>query len=268
MQVESNIGTGMYNIECLSNFVNFCIEPKISYEDEYAPFFDESSVERSIDKMLSVDSLGIEDMSDAVSMYDQAKITQFEKGILIKNNQVHVDLVWHDNINDVPSNFEVALKVLETVSRKLAKTNELDTYNQVFLDQLDEGVIEEFSCSPKDFHKYNWLPHRKILKTDEQSTFKMRSVFNVLLKTRKDKPSLNEASYIGINIMQNMLELIMLFRTNKYVLLRYLHKAFLQIRLKSLSDRNRFSFFYILERNSVILDTIPWYSAIVRLHLF
>ena len=81
-----------------------------------------------------------------------------------------------------------------------------------------------------------------VFKTEEQSTFKMWPVFNCSLKSSKGKSLLNEA-YQGVNIMQNMLNLIMLFRTNKYVLLGDLCKAFLQIRLKNLADRNRFCFF-------------------------
>ena len=79
-------------------------------------------------------------------------------------------------------------------------------------------------------------------KDDDQSTSKIRPVFNCSLKTRKDKPSLNEASYSGVNIMQNMLLLLLKFRTNSKVLLGDLKKAFLQIRLKLERDRNRFFF--------------------------
>ena len=87
------------------------------------------------------------------------------------------------------------------------------------MDQLEENVIEEFVCPPSEFNKYIWIPHRPVFKEDEQSTFKMRPVFNCSLKSNKEKPSLNEAAYQGVNIMQNMLKLILLFRTNKYVLL-------------------------------------------------
>ena len=125
----------------------------------------------------------------------------------------------------------------------MSANSQLEQYNQVFLEQLKENVIEEFVCPPEEYNKYIWLPHRPVFKTEEQSTFKMRPVFNCSLKSRKDKPSLNEASYQGVNIMQNMLDLIMLFRTNKYVLLGDLRKAFLQIRLKNLADKNRFCFF-------------------------
>ena len=188
--------------------------------------------------MLNCDSLGLDEPMD-ISSYDKEKIEQFESSIVIKD-QVFVELVWKENIKEVPSNFEVALKVLERVYSKLEKTGHLDKYNQVFCDQLERGIIEEFVCLPKDFRKYIWLPHRPVIKDEAQSTFKIRPVFNCSLKTRKDKPSLNEASYAGINIMQNMLHLLFLFRTNSKVLLGDLEKAFLQIRLKLLEDKNRF----------------------------
>ena len=96
---------------------------------------------------------------------------------------------------------------MERVYLKLEKTGYLDKYNQVFFDQLDKGIIEEFSCAPKDFHQFIWLPHRPVIKDDDQTTTKIRPVFNCSLKTRKDKPSLNETIYGGVNIMQNMLQL-------------------------------------------------------------
>ena len=152
-------------------------------------------------------------------------------------------MVWKENITEVPSNYQVALKVLDRVCTKLSKTGNLDRYNQVFFEQRNHDIIEEFDCVPEDFSKYIWLPHRPVYKDDDQSTSKIRPVFNCSLKTRKDKPSLNEASYSGVNIMQNMLMLLFKFRTNSKVLLGDLEKAFLQIRLKLERDRNRFCFF-------------------------
>ena len=153
------------------------------------------------------------------------KIAQFERSIEIKD-KIYVELVWGDNIDEVPSNFSVALGVLDRVVQKLDRTGQLDAYNKVFFDQQNEGIIEEFYCSPKDFSKYVWIPHRPVIKDDAQATTKIRPVFNCSLKTSPNKPSLNEASYQGINNMQNMLKLILLFRTNKYLLLGDLREAF------------------------------------------
>ena len=125
--------------------------------------------------------------------------------------------------------------------RKLEKSGYDEAYCRYWRDQKAADYIEEFECKPEDYAKFNWLTHRPIFKTDEQSTTKIRGVFNCSLKA--GGPSLNEASYVGINIMADMTELLLKFRTNKHVLLGDLKHAFLQVRLKKLDDRNKFSFF-------------------------
>ena len=242
-RIENNYKTIISEVSCPKTLVNECLDPKCSYEDSFGPVFEDSLVERRIDRMVSCDSLGIADISDqGVSDYDKEKIAQFEKSIEI-TDKIYVELVWGENIDEVPSNSSVALGVLDRVVQKLERTGLLDAYNKVFFDQQKEGIIDEFYCSPKDFSKYVWIPHRPVIKDDAQTTTKIRPVFNCSLKTSPNKPSLNEASYQGINNMQNMLKLILLFRTNKYVLLGDLRQAFLQIHLKLLRDKNRFCFF-------------------------
>lgn len=232
--------------------IKFCLEPKRSYEDPAAAFFPESFVERNIDNatvtsnlesMFSCESIGITEGPDSLSTYDAVKIKEFEKGIDIINGQVFVELPFHEIIEDVPSNHEVSLKILEIVSNKLLAQGKLEAYNQIFFDQVDDGQVEEFHCLPENFKDYIWIPHHGVDKDDPTSTFPVRPVFNCSLKTNKSKPSLNEASYTGVNLTQDMAALIMLFRTNKFSLLGDLKKAFLQIGLKLLKDRNRFCFF-------------------------
>ena len=146
-RIENNFKTIVSNVKCPISLVNSCLEPKATYEDNLAPLFDESSVERRIDKMLTCDSLGLGDVPGDLSIYDKEKITQFETRITIKD-QVFVELVWNDNVHDVPSNFGIALKVLERVTDKLLLSTQLEQYNKVFLDQLEENVIEEFFVLP------------------------------------------------------------------------------------------------------------------------
>ena len=134
--------------------------------------------------MVNCDSLATNKAQEP-SSYDKDKIEQFESAIEVKD-QIFVELVWKENVKDVPSNFEVALKVMERVYLKLEKSGNLERYNQVFFDQLDKDIIEEFYCDPKDFRNYVWLPHRPVYKDEDQTTTKIRPVFNASLKTRKD----------------------------------------------------------------------------------
>ena len=231
--------------------INFCLQPNQSYGDYAAPFFEQATVERNIDNsnvvanlesMFSCESIGIVD-ENSPSNYDQEMIKKFEEGIEIKDNKIFVELMWNEKIKDVPSNHNVALKICQLVSDKLERKGALEEYNQIFLDQLTEGVIESFECSPDQFSKYIWLPHHPVYKEDQNSTFKTRPVFNASVKPDRTKPSLNEAAYVGVNMVQDLANLLMHFRTNKYTLLGDLRRAFLSIKLKLLKDKNRFCFF-------------------------
>ena len=243
-RTEVNFKTIVSNISVPEQFVNACLEPKETYMDDLGSFFEDSNVERRIDNMINCDPVGVATVTDDVSNYDSGMISKFKSGIDVKD-YVYVDLVWHDNVDEVPSNWALALKVLERVSDSLIRKGQQDAYNKVILEMLDEGIIDDitYECGPHNYSEKVWIPHRPVIKDDDQSTFKMRPVYNCSFKSRKDKPSLNEAAYQGINIMQNMLDLILQFKANKYVLLGDLRKAFLQVRLKSLKDKNRFCFF-------------------------
>ena len=133
----------------------------------------------------------------------------------------------------MPSNHRVALSVLNRVVNKLEQQKSLNYYIVVFCQQEHESIIELFDMVPEDITKHIWIPHRPVFKTDEQTTAKIRAVFNCSLKAN-GKYSLNEASYPGINLMGNMLELLLLFRTHRYVMLADIPKAFLMIKLGSL----------------------------------
>ena len=67
-------------------------------------------------------------------------------------------------------------------------------------------------------------------------------LINCSLKIGKS-PSLNEAAFTGVDMMNNLLSLLLYFRTNDFVIVADIVKAFLQIRLSSEADKNRFSIF-------------------------
>ena len=122
---HNNFSTIVSKHKCKSTFVNFVLDPKHSYDDPFHNFFDDSMVERRVDKMLTCDSLGI-DENESVSDYDAAKIQNFKDSIELINGEYHVDLTWHDNVNLVPSNEHVALNVLDRVVKDLEKKDQLN----------------------------------------------------------------------------------------------------------------------------------------------
>ena len=88
------------------------MNPKKSYSDPIGELFDESLGERNLEKMVDDDNLESSLNEDkSVSDYDKAKIKESANSIHSRNN---VNLPWHENkILKVPSNYPVALKILE-----------------------------------------------------------------------------------------------------------------------------------------------------------
>ena len=100
----------------------------------------------------------------------------------------------------------------------------------MFQSQLKDNIIEKINVEPHEYHKYIWILHRPIIKEATQITTKIRPVFNCSLKV-ENTPSLNEASYQGIDLLSSLFSLLCKFRANKYVMISDLKQA-LQIKLK------------------------------------
>ncbi|XP_064111443.1 uncharacterized protein LOC135218931 [Macrobrachium nipponense] len=130
-------------------------------------------------------------------------------------------------------------RVTERIYSKLEDQNISSKYEEVFDRQEELGIIEPVKNRAAG---QVFIPHRPVIRNDENATTKIRPVFNCSLKVGK-APSLNEAAFPGIDLMNNLLSLVLYFRNNDYVVVADIVKAFLQVRLSLESDRNRFCFF-------------------------
>lgn len=220
----------------------FVLEARPTYFDPFEDCFPDSAVQRGLEQIVSLESLGIPDQ-EGFSEYDQELIQRFEETVELRNGKYYVELPWHqDRLEKVPSNHAASLRILDRVASSLTKKNRYAEYVEVFRQQQREGIIEEIFVSPQEFDQYIWIPHRPVFKTDPTTTTKIRPVFNCSLKTGGGL-SLNEAAYSGVNLTGDILKLLLAFRTNHYVLLADIRRAFLTIHLKSEADKNRFCFF-------------------------
>ena len=131
------------------------------------------------------------------------------------------------------------MAVAERVYSKLENQKIASKYEEVFDIQEELGIIEPVKNRSSG---QVFIPHRPVIRNEENVTTKIRPVFNCSLKVG-NAPSLNEAAFPGIDLMNNLLSLVMYFRNNNYVILADIVKAFLQVRLSLESDRNKFCFF-------------------------
>ena len=225
--------------------VNAVMDPLKSYYNPLEHLLEDTDVENGLEHLFSFESMGIKTTEADLVSLESEQIKKFEEGISFKDGHYNVELPWYqDKIESVPSNHFVALKVLDRTLDYLKRKNLLENYQAVFDQQLDDGIIEEIEVKPAQYDEKIWIPHRPVIKMEEQVTTKIRPVFNCSLKTNKDLPSLNEAAYPGVDLMNSILQLLFYFRTNKLVMLSDVKQAFLMIKLKDEVDQNRFCFFW------------------------
>ena len=222
-----------------STLVNCAFASESQFSDPVSSVITDSLVDANLEKMFSTESMGIIDENP--SDLDQIELDKFRDNISFKNGKYHVKLPWYqEKISEVPSNFGIAKSVLSKNISDLIKRGMFDAYDKVLCEQLDEGILEEVELQNINVYNHIWIPHRAVVKTDAQSTTKVRPVLNCSLKIGKT-PSLNEASYPGVNLLTNLLSLLINVRTNDILVVADIRKAFLQIMLSDESDKNRFS---------------------------
>ena len=132
---------------------------------------------------------------------------------------------------------------MKKVRGKPSKRQPTDTYTAVFEQQLRDGIIEEVDPNKATSNQRVFIPHHPVVNTHAQTTTKVRPVFNCSLKIG-NRPSLNEACFRGIDLLNDLVTLLLRFRTNDYILLADIEKAFLQVYLKHEEDKDRFCFLW------------------------
>ena len=172
-------------------------------------------------------------VKDEGSSYELEQVQNFNDSISFQDGHYYVHLPWNEDlVKQVPSNLKVLLAVAVKVYKNLEKQNIANAYEELFEQQESLGIIEPVNQKMPD---QIWIPHRPVIRNEANITTKIRPVFNCSLKVGK-APSLNEAAFLGIDLMNNLLSLLLYFRSNFYVLLSDITKEFLQIRLASEED--------------------------------
>ena len=232
--------------ESIALITNSVMEPSHCYFSPLNHILPDSDVEHGLENLFSLESIGISE-NEIMSNEDEIKIKEFNDGIEFANGRYYVELPWYrDKLSQVPSNSGVALAVLNRTVSSLNRKGLLLDYQNVFEQQLTDGIIEQIFVQPSDYDKFVWIPHRPVIKVEQQVTTKIRPVFNASLKVN-NLPSLNESAYTGIDLMSSLPKLLLHFRSNPYVMLSDVKQAFLQIKLKLEDDKNKFAFFWLKE---------------------
>jgi len=227
--------------------VNYVMNPIKVNCDPLDSLFDDSSIDGKMDTMFSLESMGIDDNEEE---YCTDEVVKFEAGIQLIDGKYHVDLPWKENVTDVKSNFNISRAVVRKVVSNLHRDGLYDRYENVLQQQLEGDILEPISLDDIDVESHVWIPHRPVLKKDSATT-KVRIVLNCSLKLG-DTPSLNEAAFPGINLLNNLLDLLLKIRADRYLVMADIKSAYLMIKLKTDYDKNKFSILWI-DRNGKLV---------------
>ena len=201
---------------------------------------------------------------------------KFQSSISFKQNKYHVNVPFDEEIiAKVPNSYSVCKVLAKKVHVKLRKQGLDGKYFEIFEEQLNEGIIHPL---PIDFNinEYKFVPHRPVIREDPLvKTTKIRAVFNCSFRNG-NSPSLNDSVQFPQDLMKDLVDLFLYFRTNKYFLTADIQKAFLNVKFNRDSDANKFSFivfhknnFHYFKYSSAIFGFVlsPFFlQAVLRFH--
>lgn len=180
----------------------------------------------SIENFWSLESLGIRDESQNKSK----KIVESEVEQLF-NSSIRVDeerryevrLPWKSR--DLQSNYNLAFKRLQSTTSRLTRIGIIDSYDEVFREWLDSGIIEEIDND--DNLTGHYLSHHAVVK-ESSATTKIRPVFDASASDVNGF-SLNSCLEKGLNLVELIPRLLVQFRKYAVGVTADSKKAFLQI---------------------------------------
>ena len=144
--------------------------------------------------------------------YDDRYIEKFYCNVEFRDGSYFVALPWHQKtLREAASNFQLAKTIAYKVAQRNVSQKLEEAYNLAFADQLARGIISEISIDQINPSDCIWIPHLPVVKTDPLTTMKVRPVFSCSLKVH-GKPSLNEATFPGVDVMVKLLDLLNYFR--------------------------------------------------------
>ena len=183
-----------------------------------------------------LESFGIEEKES--TLYDQ-----FKTNVSFDGTQYQVVLPWRDHVTTIPDNYELSLRRLKGLLRRLRQNRTLlEDYNKAIVSQLEDGIVEIVSdLTFSDGERVHYLLHHAVIRQDKQTT-KLRVVYDASAKSTG--PSLNECLHIGPKFNQRIFEILVRFRLHVSAFIADIEKAFLMISVDK-RDRDALRFLWV-----------------------
>lgn len=196
--------------------------------------FPVEELDSTLKSFWELESLGIGD--------DRSVLEDFSDKITFDSHRYQVSLPWKESHPVLPNNRILSERRLRGLLHRLSHNLPiLQEYDTLIKEQLKSGVVEEVKEEAAPTGAVHYLPHHAVIRRDKETT-KLRVVYDA--SARADGPSLNDCLYAGPKFEQNILDIILRFRTHKIALIADIEKAFLQIAVNK-EDRDALRFLWV-----------------------
>ena len=230
-------------------------------EQRLKPMLLTRSKEKDYEELCKLDVLGLEDNGDG----EEDTVYQRFKNQLGRSEEgwYETNILWKDNCEDLSSNKSGSLARLNNLLKRLRSNPTLfKQYNDIFRQQLEDGIIEKVSDKKSNGREY-YIPHKPVVRSNAEST-KVRIVFDASAKERESGLSLNDVIEVGPPLQNNLWNVLVRNRLCPIVLTGDMKQAFLQIRIRE-EDRDALRFHWLVDISSNEVQTLRFTRAIFGL---
>ncbi|XP_068679106.1 uncharacterized protein [Montipora foliosa] len=202
------------------------------------------------ERLCALDVLGLADSSTG----DQGDVYEEFKEQLVRSSEgwYETGLPWKGSCPPLPNNRDGSLRRLNTLVRKLRRTDMLDDYDAVIREQLREGVVEPAPAEVTGREFY--LPHRAVVRRSAETT-KLRVVYDASARAQEKAPSLNECLHVGPPLHNKLWSVIVRNRFHPMAVAGDLRCAFLQVRIRE-TERDSLRFHWIADKTGKQVETL------------
>ncbi|XP_074649042.1 uncharacterized protein LOC141904356 [Tubulanus polymorphus] len=148
------------------------------------------------------------------------------------------NLPWKEDYPPLPTNFDICTARTRSMVKRLSPELR-QKYNAIIAEQLSREFIEIVENDDKSQGHY--IPHHSVKK--ESITTPIRIVYDCSCK-QGDNPSLNDCLESGPSLINDLVQILIRFRTNNVAFTSDIEKAFLNVKLGE-NDRNFTKFLWL-----------------------
>ncbi|XP_065065426.1 uncharacterized protein LOC135691495, partial [Rhopilema esculentum] len=203
------------------------------------PVEENEEITQTLREFWKQESSGIDKGSEPTNEDKQDE--QFE--ITFNGKRYQVSLPWKVDISCLNDDYNLALNRLKFLLCRLKGNTELlSEYDNIFKEQLKNGIIEQVPVEEENQGNPHFMSHHGVIRRDRETT-KLRVVFDGSAKSHKEALSLNECLELGDNYMPPLFDTLLRFRSHAIAITADIEKAFLQIEIDE-KDRDTLRFLW------------------------